>query len=90
LEKEKAVNGFDKPREIRAVLEALKHEKRSHIYNERHLAEIERQEALFTAELKRMEAEGIEDEPAPGHTPWSMTGWVGSIDHQFPPSMRRE
>jgi hypothetical protein len=83
------MNGYDRPEEIRAVLEALKHEKQSHIYNERHLAEIERQEALFTAELKRMEAEDVADDPEPSNKHWG-TGWVGSIDHQFPPSMRRE
>jgi hypothetical protein len=82
------MNGFDKPREIRAVLEALKHEKRSHIYSERHLAEIEAQEKIFEAELERMITEGITDEPESKSASWG-TGWVGSIDRQYPPSMRR-
>jgi hypothetical protein len=82
------MNGFDKPREIRAVLEALKHEKRSHIYSERHLAEIEAQEALFERELARMLEAGIQDDEEPKSKSWG-AGWVGSIDHQFPPSMRR-
>jgi hypothetical protein len=45
------------------VLGALAREKRGHIRDERHLAQIEQQQKIFQAELERMIAEGIEDEP---------------------------
>jgi hypothetical protein len=60
------IAGFEKPGQVRAVLEALAHERKNHIYSPRHLAEIEAQEAIFKAELERMVAEGVEDEPVEG------------------------
>jgi hypothetical protein len=59
------ISGYERPWQVRAQLEALAHEKRSHIYNERHLSEIEAQERLFKAALAEMEREGITDEDDP-------------------------
>jgi hypothetical protein len=84
-----SIPGYERPWQVRAQLEALKHERKSHIYSERHLAEIKRQENIFKAELKRMAAEGVEDEPAATNPALGTAGWVGSLDHQYTDSQRR-
>jgi hypothetical protein len=56
------LNGYETPGLVRAALEALERERRGHIRDQRHLAEIERQEELFLAELKRL-LEAGQDEP---------------------------
>jgi hypothetical protein len=91
------VNGYDRPSEIRAVLRALAHERKTAgysrgdvEYNPEHLVAIEAQEKIFQAELDRMLAEGIEDEIKP-ESGFESFGRVqaGSLDHQYPDSMKR-
>jgi hypothetical protein len=90
------MNGYDTPREVRAVLEALAHERKTAGYsranagyNPEHLASIEAQEKLFQAELDRMLAEGEdEDAPEPIHRSLARVN-AGNLNHQYPDSMRR-
>jgi hypothetical protein len=71
------IAGFERPFQVRAQLEALEHERKSHIYDARHLAEIEKQEVLFRTELLRMEREGVEDEEATTNKAMGTTAYVG-------------
>ncbi len=72
-----AIAGFETPSQVRAVLEGLAHERRSHIRDARHLAEIEKQEALFRAELQRMEEEGTPEEEATTNPALGTLSYVG-------------
>jgi len=91
------MNGYDSIAEVKAVLEALKHEKKGAgwtagagaDYNPAHLASILEQEKVFEAELARMLAAGVKDEPnEPIHKSWGRTR-AGNIGHQYPDSMKR-
>jgi hypothetical protein len=91
------IAGYETKAQVLAMLEALSRERLTAGYsradvahNPQHLVEIERQQALFRAELDRMEAEGEGDEPKP--EPWHKSfGRVstGNLDSQYPDSMRR-
>lgn len=58
------MNGYERPWQVRAQIEALARERRGHIRDERHLASVAAQEAIFEAELKRMIDEAVQDEEA--------------------------
>jgi hypothetical protein len=70
------IAGYERPWQIRAQLEAFKHE-RGHIWDARHLAEIEKGEALFQAELERMEAEGVPDDEVTTNKAMGTTRYLG-------------
>jgi hypothetical protein len=92
------ISGYHTPAELRAVLAALAHERKtagySRVgvdYNPAHLASIERQEKIYQEALDEMLALGIEDEGKPEDVTKSIGRVsVGNLDHQYPKSMRRD
>lgn len=77
------IPGYERPMHIRATLAALRRE-RLNPWSESHAIAVDAQIGLFEAELARMEAEGIEDEPDPNDDPNPAHGtrdaygaWVG-------------
>ena len=71
------MNGFERPFQVRAQLVALARERRGHIRDERHLASIKAQEAIFEAELQRMIDEGVPDEEATTNKAMGTTAYYG-------------
>ena len=64
------INGFERPSQVRAALAAFEHERTGGAASDlARLAAIAEQEAIFRAELERMEAEVIKDPPPTGRTP---------------------
>ena len=56
------INGFERPSQVRAALAAFEHERTGGAASDlARLAAIAEQEAIFRAELERMEAEVIKD-----------------------------
>jgi hypothetical protein len=70
------IAGYERPSHVRAMLEGFKRERQG-TSDPRRLAQIEAQEAIFEAELARMEAEGVTDEPEPGHPALGTIAYVG-------------
>jgi hypothetical protein len=69
------IAGFEKPWQVRAQLVAFEHERRGAV-DARHRAAIDEQEAIFLAELERMEAEGVPEETEPGNPALGTLAWV--------------
>jgi hypothetical protein len=72
------INGFELRRQVERQIHALRREK-GNVRFPGHLEEIDRQLAIFEAELERMVAtgEGEEDEPEPPKSAWTQTAWLG-------------
>jgi hypothetical protein len=70
------IAGFEHRWQVEAQLAALEHEKRG-AQSERHLASIAEQEAIFRAELERMDREGDYEEPKLEPALGSLA-WVGT------------
>jgi hypothetical protein len=71
------MNGYERPWQVRAMLEALARERRGHIRDERHLASIEAQEKVFKAELKRMEEAGVPEDEATTNKAMGSVAYLG-------------
>jgi hypothetical protein len=78
------IAGYETKAQVLAMLEALKRERatagwtRANVaHNPQHLRSIEAQEALFKAELERMEAEGDGDEPVTTNPALGTTAYWG-------------
>jgi hypothetical protein len=71
------IAGYERPFQVRAMLEALARERRGHIRDPRHLASIEAQEAIYQAELDRMVAEGVPDEEVTTNKAMGTLSYVG-------------
>jgi hypothetical protein len=70
------IAGFEHRWQIEAQLRAFEHERKG-AQNERHRASIAAQEAIFQAELERMDREGDYVEPE-GPASLGTTAWVGT------------
>ena len=70
------IAGFEHRWQIEAQLRAFEHE-RNGAQNERHLDAIAAQEAIFKAELDRIDREGDYEEPK-GPASLGTTAWVGT------------
>jgi hypothetical protein len=70
------IAGYERPSLVRAALEGFKRERQG-TSDPRWLASIEAQERLFLNELARMEREGVQEEPEPGHPALGTISYVG-------------
>jgi hypothetical protein len=71
------MNGYERPWQVRAMLDALARERRGHIRDARHLASIEAQESAFRAELERMEKEGVPEDEETTNRAMGTTAYLG-------------
>jgi hypothetical protein len=78
------IAGCEKPWQVRAQLAAFEHERRGAV-DARHRAAIDAQEAIFRAELERMETASVPEEPEPRNPARGTISWVGY--RSVPPSV---
>ena len=70
------IPGFEYRWQVEAQLRAFEHERKG-AQNQRHLDAIAASEAIFKAELERMDVEGDYEEPK-GPASLGTTAWVGT------------
>jgi hypothetical protein len=70
------IAGYERPSHVRAALEGFKRERQG-TSDPRWLAQIDEQERIFQEELARMEREGVQEEPEPGHPALGTLAYVG-------------
>jgi hypothetical protein len=70
------IPGYETKREVRAQLAALEHERKG-AQSAKHLEAIAEQEAIFRAELERMERTGEGEEPVTTNPAMGTARWVG-------------
>jgi hypothetical protein len=77
------IPGFELRRQVEAQLAALEHEKLGAM-SAQHLASIDQQIDVFTAELERMQATGEGDKYATADKTLGTLGWIGSYEELVP------